>query len=72
MYNCTIRIWILHDKKSVPNDVILKSMRRQSAVSASILLRLVHRAKEPMSVFPQSSKISSNVIKRRNIDVDAT
>ena len=31
-------------------------MRRQSAASASILLRLVHGAKEPMSVSPQLFK----------------
>ena len=58
---------------TLSNDAILTFMRRKSAVSASILLRLVPRAKEPMFVPPPSlRKISSHVIKRRNIDVDAT
>ena len=57
---------------TLSNDAILTSMRRKSAVSASILLRLVPRAKEPMLFPPSLRKISSHVIKRRNIDVDAT
>ena len=38
---------------TLSNDAILTSMRRKSAVSASILLRLVPRAKEPMFVSPE-------------------
>ena len=53
------------------NDVALTPVRRQSAASEPILLRLVPRASE-RTFAPPAFENSRHVIKRRNIDVDAT
>ena len=63
--------WMRTASYHILNDVILTPLWRQSAESASILLHLVPRASERM-FFPPAFKNFRHVIKRRNIDVDAT
>ena len=53
------------------NDVISTPVWHQSAASALILLRLVPRASELMFALPTFENFR-HVIKRHNIDVDAT